>query len=283
MWALSKKETSSTFKNWRSNIAYSLSLNLDFSDFFEPGFTWEEKTHDNPTWGLIAGTGEHARTAVQRAGALEVMLGQIACWAPVVARSLITRDALSLQYAKEWGIPSGWCYFELASNESHEDLFQRMYAFVEDNLIERNDNRTHLGRQATDDKRISQSFLSVLVLQWLFVINKELPRAVTMKYAMELRNKTIASLRSEILIALPSILRDFEDSNEAKVMRVAFQGGKRFSDRKGFPQWRQPQKDRPKLPQCPLCKALGRQSVTHSLSTCRQLPEEDRKKKFPSS
>lgn len=102
-----------------------------------------------------------------------------------------------------------------------------MYSFVEDNLIERNDNRTHLGKKAVNDvdEKISPSFLSVLVLQWLYVINKELPRAVTMKYATELRNQTIASLRSEISIALPGILNNIEESSEAKVMRASFRGG----------------------------------------------------------
>lgn len=154
-----------------------------------------------------------------------------------------------------------------------------MYSFVEDNLIERNDNRTHLGKKAVNDEKISQSFLSVLVLQWLYVINNKLPRAVTMKYAAELRNQTIASSRNEISIALPGILNSIEKSSEAKVMRAAFQGGKKFPDsRKGFKGRKQPSKEKPKTPQCPLCKALGRPNTNHSLSTCRQLPEEERRK-----
>lgn len=39
LWALTKHETASTFESWRSNIAYSMSLNPEFSDFFEPVFT----------------------------------------------------------------------------------------------------------------------------------------------------------------------------------------------------------------------------------------------------
>lgn len=111
-----------------------MSLNPDFTEFFDPGFTWKEQDRDNPTRGLTATVGDNARTTIQRVGALEVMLNQIACWAPIVARSLITKDATSLNeiwqtlrnhygMQKNGAYLSGWCYFELAANESHEDLF----------------------------------------------------------------------------------------------------------------------------------------------------------------
>ena len=58
----------------------------------------------------------------------------------------------------------------LEHGERPEDLFQRLMAFMEDNLL-RSDNLTHHGERVTKDKEISPSLENFVVLTWLWSIN----------------------------------------------------------------------------------------------------------------
>lgn len=205
LWALTENKTITSFEAWRSNMAYSMSLNPDFVEFCSADFTWSKKRKGVVNSGLQA---MGNRTAAQRVAALEVMLQQIVCWAPHVAGSCITKTATSLNEVwqvirKYYGIQqngsylSSWAEFILEPGESYENLYHRLYSFVEDNLLERHDDRTHHGEQAQEDEEISQSFESVLVIHWLYIIHPLLPRAITNRFATELRNKTIASIKDQ--------------------------------------------------------------------------------------
>ena len=99
-WALSKQETITSFENWRQNLEYTLSLDNEFNTYLQPGASWKRKTRDNPLRGFEDDDGSapvHSRrTAVQKSAALDLMLGQIANFCPVISRNTITKLSTSL-------------------------------------------------------------------------------------------------------------------------------------------------------------------------------------------
>ena len=99
-WTLSKTETINSFENWRQNITYILSLDYNFAGFLVDGFSWQKKTSINPLRGLTA-DGENVRealrrTAEQKVAHLELMLGQIANFCPVISRNTIVKNITSI-------------------------------------------------------------------------------------------------------------------------------------------------------------------------------------------
>jgi len=59
------------------------------------------------------------------------------------------------------------------------------------------------------------------VLTWLRFIHAELPKLVKQRYGTELRSRTLASIKSDILQALESLLEELQTSDDAKAMRTA--------------------------------------------------------------
>lgn len=99
------------------------------------------------------------------------MLQQIVCWAPHVAGSCISKTATSLGeiwqvIRKYYGIQKNgsylslWAEFKLEPGEWHENLYHSLYSFDEDNLLERNDYRTHTSELAQEDEEIN----------WLYIV-----------------------------------------------------------------------------------------------------------------
>lgn len=52
-WSLTKDETINTFEAWHQNLLYNISLNNNFALFMGSEFTWQKKTANNPTLGLV--------------------------------------------------------------------------------------------------------------------------------------------------------------------------------------------------------------------------------------
>ena len=110
----------------------------------------------------------------------------------------------------------------------------------------------------------------MIVLNWLHLIHTDLPSLVKQRYGTELRSKTLASLTPEISQALDSLLEETEFTNEAKILRTAFQ---RPSQRNAT----KVAKHKDMQKSCPLCKqANKRPHSQHFLSKCPFLPIEDR-------
>ena len=103
-WSLSKDETINSFEALRQKLLYIfiiLSLDPNFAHFLLEETTWQRKTTNQPTRGF-AGDCEDApqanrRTAAQKVTHLELMLGQIANFCPVVARNTIVKNSTSMQ------------------------------------------------------------------------------------------------------------------------------------------------------------------------------------------
>jgi hypothetical protein len=225
-----------SFENWRQNLQYSLSLDPKFATFITS--TWLKKTRADVNRGLTADPEEVVEadrlTATQKVTALELMLGQIANYCPVVARSTIVNKSTSLKgiwqiIRLHYGFQSTGGHFidfadiRLEPDERPEDLYQRLVAFTEDNLLRQAGNITHHGDAVTEDEETSPSLENLIVLTWLSLIHKDLPKLIKQRYGTELRSRTLASIKDEISQAVDSLLDEVRTAEDAKVMHTSTQ------------------------------------------------------------
>ena len=275
-WALTKDETINSFENWRTNLMYILSLDNNFAEFLADGFTWHKKSAAHPNRGL-APDGENIprdnrKTAAQKNAQLELMLGQIANYASVISRNTIVKQSESLKdiwqkLRQHYGFQStgshflDLCSIKLQQGERHEDLFQRLTAFFEDNLLCANSTIKHHDQTVESDEEMSPTLENTITALWLQLIHPSLPQLVKQKYGADLRNKTVASIRPEISQALSSLLDELSAIEDTKVMRT-------FTPRR---------QSVPNRKSCILCKTAGRPHTSHFLSGCKYLPEGDRR------
>ena len=283
-WQLTKIETITSYESWRQNLIYVLSLDKNFVPFLEA--TWQKQTASNPRRGLTddgsAVPEAQRRTAAQKNAHLDLLLGQIANFCPVISRNSIVKHSISLndlwqKIRQHYGFQSTGSHFlDLASirlqpDERPEDLFQRLMAFFEDNLLSVHGGLTHHGAQVTADEDLSPTLENTVVVLWLQLIHPGLPLLVQQKYGSELRNKTLASLKPEISQALGSLLDELRCIEDTKAMRIGSTTPRRNpSSGQGQP------RRRPFL-SCILCKTAGRPHTTHNLMDCHYLPDRDRR------
>ena len=158
-WCLSKTETITSFESWRQNLVYTLSLDTQFAPFLVDGATWRKKTKANPLRGFTddRSSANPRRTAHQKVNTLELMLGQIANYCPVISRNTIVKNCTSVDciwasIRLHYGFQVTGVHFvdftdiHLEHGERPEDLFQRLMAFMEDNLL-RIESLTHHGER----------------------------------------------------------------------------------------------------------------------------------------
>ena len=282
-WCLSKVETINSFENWKQNLLYTLSLDSNFAPFLADGFTWLKKTKAQPLRGLESDGKSvplsRRLTARQKVNVLELMLGQIANYCPIISRSTLVKNSTSLEFIwqtirQHFGFQVTGAQFidfsdiHPAADERPEDLYQRLSAFVEDSLLRAN-GLTHHGEHC--------SYLNFIVLTWLRLIHRSLPRLVKQRYGTELRSRTLASIKPEISQALSSLLEEIRTSDHARILRAAvaddFRRPRLASRSDSKIRSRQPRQDKV----CPLCKQAGRSNTNHFLSQCTFLPNSDRR------
>ena len=289
-WCLTKHETVTTFKNWRQNLKYTLSLDANFAQFLVEGVTWLKKSRDNPLGGFnddgqdVQAGRRH--TAQQKVTQLELMLGQVANFCPVISRNTIVRNSTSIDtiwqaIRTHFGFQSTGANFidfadiKLEPQERPEDLFQRLMAFAEDNLLQQNGPISHHGEIPASEEEMSPSLENFIVLTWLQLINKDLPRLVKQRYGTELRSRTLVSIKPEISHAMDSLLDEDHATDNICVMHSAvpnqcFQDRRPASSQKRYGSLSsQPRSSK----ECPLCKQAGRPNFDHFLSMCNFLPD----------
>ena len=267
---------------------YTLSLDTQFAPFLVDGATWLKKTKANPLRGFTDdGSSANPRlTAQQKVNMLELMLGQIANYCPVISRNTIVKNSTSVDcmwasIRLHYGFQVTEAHFvdftdiHSEHGERPENLFQRLIAFMEDNLL-RSDNLTHHGERATEDEEMSPSLENFVILTWLRLINPELPRLVKQRYGTELRSCTLASIKPEISQALPSLLDELQTAYDAKAMRTAASTLRPPPPPSSGPQSTSRLRPYPNRKVCPLCKQAGRPDSNY-LGTCAFLPDTDRK------
>ncbi|KAJ8021085.1 hypothetical protein HOLleu_40854 [Holothuria leucospilota] len=206
---------------------------------------------------------------------VELMLGQVANYCPIIARNSISKGATSLSSIWQmirlhYGFQTSGSHFldlseiKLEVDERYGDLYQRLCAFVEDSLLTPESNITHHGEMVAEEEEMTPTIENFIVLTWLKLINPELPKLVKQRYGPELRSRTLASLKPEISQALDSLVSEI-DSNITAMRASATSDHPRS---KGRPA-------RSKTPVRPLCKEANR-PFSHFLSQYKYLPEEDR-------
>ena len=287
-WSLTTDETLNSFENWRQNLLYILSLDHSFAIFLAVDFTWLKKSATNPNRGLQDDTDPireaNRKSAAQKNAQLDLMLGQIASWCPIISRNSIIKNSTSLNdiwqtIRQHYGFQKTGAHFldladiKLKAGEKPQDLFQRLMAFFEDNLLPSNGDITHHGAIPEAEEDMSPSLENTIILMWLQLINPSLPHIVKQKYGAELRNKTLASLKPEISQALPSLLDEIRSIEDTKVLRTA--SSHTQYNRRPMPTYQTPRQRQVKS--CTLCKAAGRTHNTHFMSSCKYLPDADKR------
>ena len=233
-WQLTKNETILSYESWRQKVMYILSLENNFVPFLEA--TWQKQTATNPRRGLTdegSSVPEAKRlTAVQKNAHLDFLLGQIANFCPVISRNSMVKHSTSLndiwhKIRQHYGFKSSGVHFldlvnfKRQADERPEDLFRRLMAFFEDNLLSVNGGLTHHGDPVVADEDLSPSLENTMVFLWLQLIHPRLPLLVKQKYGSDLRNETLATLKPEISQALGSLLDELRSIEDTKAMRVS--------------------------------------------------------------
>lgn len=261
-WCLTKIETVNTFENWRQNLLYTLSLDKNFAPFLVTGTWWEKKTKNTPFRGFAdddVSIPEGSRlTRMQKVNMLELMLGQIANYCPVISRNRIVKHSTSVDQI--WQTirlfqTTGAHFIDFDAirydpSKRPEDLFERLTAFVEDNLLRKDIGITHHGQTPEDDEELSPSMENVVVLTWLRLLHSELPKLVKQRYGTEIRARTLAPIKPEISQALDSLLEELRTSEDAKAMRTAVNTFSKTTNKQHATAYRSRS--------CPLCKTAGR-------------------------
>ena len=194
-----------------------------------------------PTRGLTADDSSLPeacrRTAGQNVAALELMLGQIANFCPVISRNTIIKGSSSLNSIWQairlhFGFQSTGAHFldlcdiKFEVGEKPENLFQHISAFVEDNLLLRGTHITHHGGPPECDEEMSPTLENFVVLTWLRLINSSLPRLVKQRYGTEFPTRTLASIKPEISLALSSLLDELQSVDDANILHSNLVGGR---------------------------------------------------------
>ena len=255
-----------------------------FKSFNAKVKSWNKVSANDPYRGLVDdGEGvADKKTAAEKLEVLQLMLDQIANWCPVISRIVNHSTSLNDVWQKireHYGfLNTGGHFLDLSDikrepDERPEDLFQRLFMFFEDNLLKA-DSLTHHGDKLTSDEVFSPSIENTITWYWLKLLHPGLPALVKQRYGSELRNKTLASIKTEVSQAMSSLLEELSSMEEAKVFRSntrSFSNNK-FSRSKPSSSFnRQSNKV-----SCILCKTAGRPSNSNWLSECRFLPSEDK-------
>ena len=294
-WDLTSNETLNSFKNWKENLVYTLSLDKSFAPFLKDGVTWGKQSSVNPTRGFQDDAADvtDKKTKEEKCASLNLMLGQIANYATIISRNSIIKGSTSLndiweQIRLHYGFQTtGSRFLDLSSirqspGERPEDLYQRLLSFIDDNLLTTDGSLTHHSVAVTSDEEISPSLENVVVLIWLERLHVNLPALVKQRYGSELRNKTLASIKPEISQALSSLLEELSVGEDSRVCRTQNYNQRnnnysRNNNSRNSSSKSSQQRGGGKY--CCLCRTANRPNYEdHYLSQCRYLPESDRKR-----
>ena len=274
-----------------------LGLDNRFTRFLEDDFEWEDGDSDDHGFADDAFEEEDVQddnapqTAAQKVRTLHLMLGQIANYCNVIARHQILYESTSLNSIWEmirehFGFNvTGSRFLDLSSirlrtGEKPADLYQRLVCFFTDNLFTRSSKLTHKGRAPTVDEKLSPTLQNTIVLIWLERIHSGLPGLVKQRYGTELRNKTLASIKTEISQALDSMLEELRSGSDTRVLRLPQSRSPNYQ-RGGNPrtQRNQPYRSNSNPKMCSLCKTANIQGWdTHFLSQCKHISDSDRRR-----
>ena len=171
-WSLKTRETLNSFENWKHNLIYTLSLDPNFAPFLVEGVKWEKKTKANPLRGF-GNDGEpipeaQRPTAQQKVSYLELLLGQIANFCPIISRNTIVKNSTSLDSIWQsirlhFGFQTTGAHFidfdniHLEPDERPEDLFPTPHGLCRGQSPQNQNVLTHHGEAVLEDEELSPS------------------------------------------------------------------------------------------------------------------------------
>ena len=229
---------------------YILNMNPAFAIFLRPGTTWTQRVRDpQDTRGFandtIADNAEDAvagammpdpngYTAIQKVANLELCLGQIANFAPIIYRDTIEKESTCIESVWKaiklhFGFQTSGGNFIDFVNIKHspperaETLFQRMLTFIGNNLMSPNSGILHKGRAVAEEEDITPTIENLIVLLWLRELHPNLPNIVKQKYGADLRLQSLASLKPEISLALDSLMDEAKMNDSGRINRTGQQ------------------------------------------------------------
>ena len=154
-----------SFEAWRQNLQYILSLDLNFLGSPCRGLQDDPKSVPQAS----------RRTAQPKYTHLELMLGQIVNYCPVISGNAIVKNSTSM--SSIWkaiclhiSFQSTGAHFlnfnniTLAPAERPEDLYQCLMSFIKDNLLLANGNISHHGEVPGTDEEMSPTLENLVIL-----------------------------------------------------------------------------------------------------------------------
>ena len=228
--ALTKNENINTFECWRQTLTYNLALDPNFGPFLAPNAKWAKQSRTKPLRGFK--DIKDGLTAAQQAAMLDLMLGQIANFCPVISRHTICKNSESLsgiwqsirlhyRFQSSDAHLIDFSEIKLETDERPEDLYERLRAFIEDNLLTQNSHIKHHSETVTEDEELTPMGENLIVLTWLKLLYPDLPKIVKQRYGVQLRAQTLASIKPEISQALDVLLDEIIATHDMKTMRTA--------------------------------------------------------------
>ena len=148
-WSLQSDATITQFEAWKNNLIFTLSLDKINAQFLTSDATWlkHSRTAANRDFTYDADTvAEGLRLPeVQKASALQILLGQIANYAPINRTTIIKQSTCLSDMWKAIRLQCGFqansarvldlADMALKPGERPQDLFQSPLACLDDNLM----------------------------------------------------------------------------------------------------------------------------------------------------
>ena len=222
--SLTETENQSTFESWRESMLFHISLDSKSARFLSDLKTWTSDTENNR--GFTDDSNDRPAdtrmTKEAKCALLNIILGSISTYAPVISPRFIKCQATSL--GAIWDRLRGFYGFrktgarildlpqlQLHQNESREALWERLITFTEEILLTTDCGVKHEGAPVTKNEIFTPTIHNMLVAIWLHTINPALPSLIQQRFSTELRNNTVFSIRDEISDCIPILLAEMQD------------------------------------------------------------------------
>lgn len=145
--------------------------------------------------------------------------------------------------------PPGPTLLTLLPDERPEDLYQKLMAFVEYNLLHTGSCSTHHHEAIQEDKELTSLIEDFVVLMGLPLIHSYLSKYVKQRCGTELSHCTLALIKPDISQDLNYLCDEHQIAEDARAMRSAISYN---------PKFKQQSRTLKLLKNCPICKGTGR-------------------------
>ena len=152
------------------------------------GATWQKKTKSDPLRGFTDDNdtipANSQLTAVQKVLNLELMLGQIANFVPIISRNTIVENSTSMNmylashtttfwFPKYWWPFLGLQFNQIKNWRKTRGPLPETNQLTEDNLLSSEGSIRHHGAVPTEDEELTPTVENIIVLTWLRLIHAE--------------------------------------------------------------------------------------------------------------